>query len=243
VQRDKIALIEKGIPFEAKNEDLTNRTPEYTALYMSLSADEHTTTKVPLLEHGDPGSADYVKLIESNVILDYIEDVWGSVGLRLRPTDPKDAAAVRMFLEHFGKMSPFALVMGNSQEVLRQRLQDFVKGMKVVERCMQLYKKKDAEGDFLLGADFSYAECMAAPILVRGESWLKAHHGVDVRKLAVDLGLTHLSKWMEAVLARPSVTQTNPGGDIAADVKIVHPEWFTCEDKLEFTVSNGEIVF
>lgn len=243
MQRDKIALIEKGIAFEEKNVDLKNRPPEFIELYQSMCPDVSATAKVPIMEHGDRGSEDYVKIIESNVILDYIEDVWGDVGVRLRPNNPKDAAAVRMFNESFGKMGPFGLVSGESIEVLQKKLVEFAKGMQIVDRCLQLYKKRDADGDLLLGADFSQAECMAAPILVRGIAWLKGIRGLDVQKLSDDLGLVHLSRWMAAVLSRPSVIKTTPTGDLAQSIKQVHPEWFKCEDKLVYTVSNGQIVF
>lgn len=243
MQRDKIALVEKGIPFEEKNEDLTNRSPEYTELYLSMCPDPNTTTKVPLLEHGEPGSDDYVKVIESNIILDYIEDVWGDVGTQLRPKNPADAAAVRMFNESFSKMSPFGLVTGASQEDLQKKLCEYVKGMRIVDRCLQLYKKKDVEGNLLMGSNFSQAECMAAPILVRSAAWLKDIRGVDIQTLAKSLGLAHLDRWMETVLSQPSVKKTTPPINLAENIKNVHPDWIKCDDKIVFQVCDGELVF
>merc|ERR1719188_111884 len=88
VQRDKIALIEKGIPFEEKQVELAaeKRSQEFLDMYASMALDpkasEKKLGKVPILEHGEPGTPEYVKLIESNVIMEYIEDAWGDVGHR-----------------------------------------------------------------------------------------------------------------------------------------------------------------
>lgn len=240
VQRDKIALVEKGVHFEEKNVDLSNKSKEYLDLYGSLSPDPAASAKVPLLEHGEPGTSDYVKLIESNVILEYIEDVWGAEGPRLRPTDPKEAAAARMFAETFSRMMPWPLIRGDSKDALIAALKDYAKGMSVVERSLELYGKDG--GDFLLGADFSVAECMTAPFVVRSIGWLKEIRGVDVVKLCEDLGHARLTRWMKAVLSRPSVLQTSKTFD-PAGLKKVHPDWIKCDATLEFSISDGELVF
>lgn len=242
MQRDAIALIEKGIPFERKNFDLTNRTPEFIELYTSMCPDTDATAKVPILEHGERGSNDYVRIIDSPVILEYIEDVWGDVGVRLRPTDPKDAAAVRMFNESFNKMQPWGLLKAENQKELQEELGEYVKGMRIVDRCLQLYKKRDAAGDLLMGTNWSQAECMAAPILVRSAAWLKDIRGVELIKLAKDLGLQLLAKWMETVLSRASVAKTIPPVDLSENIIKVHPEWIKCMDKINFTVTAGEVV-
>lgn len=226
-----------------KNVDLTNRTQEFIDFYKSMSPDETASAKVPILEHGEPGSEDYVKLIESNIILEYIEDVWGDKGPRLRPTNPMDAAGVRMFNESFGKMSPFGLIMGDSLEALQKKLQEMAKGMQIVDRCLQQYKKRNASGDFVMGLEFSQAECMAAPILVRAVDWLKGIRGVDMVQLAEDLALPYLVAWMRAVLSRPSVKETTPDVDLSENIKKVHPDWIKCEDKLTYKVVDGTLVF
>lgn len=225
-----------------KTVDLKNRPQEFIDFYKTMCPDETATAKVPILEHGEPGCEDYVKLIESNVILEYIEDVWGDKGPRLRPTAPVDAAGVRMFNDSFGKMSPFGLIMGATPEALQKKLQEMASGMRIVDRCLQQYKKRNATGDFLMGSDFSQAECMAAPILVRAVAWLKGIRNVDLIQLAQDLGLAHLSAWMSAVLSRPSVKETTPDVDLAEDIKKVHPDWITCEDKLTYKVVDGRLV-
>merc|ERR1712178_356284 len=111
--------------------------------------------------------------------------------------------------------------------------------MRNIDRCLEIYGKK--EGDFLMGSLFSMAEVFAAPMLHRSQVWFKENRGIDLRQLAVDLGLTRFTKWMDAVLARPSVTKTSiitPGG-----LKKAHPDWALGEEKVLYSVSNGEIVF
>jgi len=43
-----------------------------------------------------------VKLIESGVIVEYLEDAFHGEGPDLRPSHPREAAAVRMFNEAYG---------------------------------------------------------------------------------------------------------------------------------------------
>eukprot|EP00746_Dinoflagellata_sp_MGD_P013271 gnl/MRDRNA2_/MRDRNA2_128616_c0_seq1.p1 gnl/MRDRNA2_/MRDRNA2_128616_c0~~gnl/MRDRNA2_/MRDRNA2_128616_c0_seq1.p1 ORF type:complete len:152 (+),score=37.87 gnl/MRDRNA2_/MRDRNA2_128616_c0_seq1:446-901(+) len=148
-----------------------------------------------------------------------------------------------MFNDTFGKMSPWGLIRAENQKDLQIKFHEYVKGMHTVDCCLQMYKKRDVEGNLLMGSEFSLAECMAAPILLRAVATLKGIRGVDIQKLAKDLDLSHLAAWMDAVLSWPSVTKTTPPLDFAEDMKKVHPEWIKCEEKLEFTVSGGQIVF
>jgi len=246
VQRDKIALVEKGIPFEEKQVELAadKRSAEFLDMYASMALDPKARKKemgkVPILEHGEPGSPDYVKLIESNVIMEYIEDAWGDVGPRLRPRDPKAAAAMRMFSEAFSSMMPMKLIFGKSVEDLQGSLRAYVEGMRMADRCLQLYGLEG--GPFVLGADFSQAECMAAPFVMRADVHLQEFRGVDPKKLAVDLGCHRLHTWFCAVLNHPSVVKTSEGFD-PQGIKKVHPEWFSCDAHLTYKVVDGEVVF
>merc|ERR1711879_1106457 len=100
--------------------------------------DTSVSAKVPILEHGEPGTADYVKLIESGVILEYIEDVWGDHGARSRPSG-RDGAAVRMFNDAANGLAPWKLITGKDKAMLQQALKDLAKGMRSADRCLQLY--------------------------------------------------------------------------------------------------------
>jgi glutathione S-transferase/RNA polymerase-associated protein len=83
-QKVKIALAEKGIPFECRLPDfLSGHDPEFAAANPRL--------EVPALVDGD------TKVFDSSVILEYVEDRWPTPPL-LPPT-PAERARVRMLEE------------------------------------------------------------------------------------------------------------------------------------------------
>lgn len=81
-QKVKMALLEKGIAFEAEIPDTTD-TPEFRALSPRL--------EVPALVDGE------LRLFDSSVILEYIEDAWPEPALR--PVSAAERARVRMLEE------------------------------------------------------------------------------------------------------------------------------------------------
>ena len=65
----------------------------------------------------------------------------------------------------------------------------------------------------MLGEAFSTAEVVAAPWVERMALMLPHWRNVDVFALCDSHGLTLTSKWLRAVLARPSVVATSAGKD------------------------------
>ncbi len=82
-QKVKMALLEKGVDFEAKVPDLIAPDPEFVALSPRL--------EVPVIVEGD------VKLFDSSVILEYIEERFRDVPLL--PVMPAERARVRLIEE------------------------------------------------------------------------------------------------------------------------------------------------
>jgi glutathione S-transferase len=82
-QKVKIALLEKGVEFEAKVPNLDSPDPQFLALSPRL--------EVPVLVD------DEVQLFDSSVILEYIEDRWRDIPLL--PTKPAERARVRIIEE------------------------------------------------------------------------------------------------------------------------------------------------
>jgi RNA polymerase-associated protein len=83
--RVRIALAEKGIPYDAVAIDLSDR-PDW--LY-----EKNPTGRVPVLEEGDWA------LPESAVILEYLEERYPEPPLL--PADPADRAEVRLLIDRF----------------------------------------------------------------------------------------------------------------------------------------------
>src|SRR5262245_29351580 len=87
VQRAVIALTDKGVAFERSDIDLAN-TPDWSLKLYPLG-------KVPVLVVMCDGSE--VALFESNVICEYIEDVFPQT--KLHPQDPLKRAEHRAWME------------------------------------------------------------------------------------------------------------------------------------------------
>ncbi|KAL0399536.1 UNVERIFIED_CONTAM: Glutathione S-transferase U25 [Sesamum radiatum] len=87
--RARIALEEKGLSYEYREEDLPNKTP----LLMEMNP---IHKKVPILIHkGKP-------ICESLIIVEYIDDVWSDRALLL-PSDPYEKAQARFWADFIDK--------------------------------------------------------------------------------------------------------------------------------------------
>ncbi|KAK4439061.1 Glutathione S-transferase U25 [Sesamum alatum] len=87
--RARIALEEKGLSYEYREEDLPNKTP----LIMEMNP---IHKKIPILIHnGKP-------VCESLIIVEYIDDVW-SDRAQLLPSDPYEKAQARFWADFIDK--------------------------------------------------------------------------------------------------------------------------------------------
>ena len=91
--RVKIALAEKGIKYEYKEEDLKNKSP----LLLEMNP---INKQIPVLIHnGKP-------VCESLIIVQYIDEVWNDES-RFLPSDPYQRAQARFWADFVDKKVPF----------------------------------------------------------------------------------------------------------------------------------------
>ena len=91
----RIALAEKGIKYEYKDEDLRNKSP----LLLQIKP---VHKKIPVLIHnGKP-------VCESLIAVQYIEEVWNDRS-PLLPIDPYQKAQARFWTDYVDKRYPFVL--------------------------------------------------------------------------------------------------------------------------------------
>lgn len=181
----KIALIEKGVPFE---EELVWTSQKDEMLARSPLG------KVPFIEtpHGN--------LSESSVINEYLEDAWPASPLA--PADPWQRAKLRelvnlldMHLElHARRLYPGAFFGGTvSDETREQVKKELDKGVRALARLVKF-------SPFIAGDRLTYADCAAfvhLPLISASTKWA---YGADI--LA---GIEGVKPYLAMMKTRPAV--------------------------------------
>jgi glutathione S-transferase len=150
--RARIALAEKGLPYDAVEIDLEDR-PAW--LYL-----KNPTGTVPVLEE-DEG----LVLPESQVILEYLDERFPEPPLL--PPDPAERALARLVMGRFDKLSDAYYALRRADERARPWL-----GRQVAELEAVL-----EERPFLTGRRFGLADIAYAPWFLRMPKQLDFHPG------------------------------------------------------------------
>ena len=179
VQRAAIALDEKGVAFERIDIDLENKPDWFKAI--------SPRGKVPVLRVDD------VSLVESLVILEYIDERFGPSTL---PDEPLARARLRMWSELSNDlMAGLYGIMTAPTPLVRQRA--VARTRDVLERFEQV-----VVGPWFDGATLTQVDFAAGPALVRLqrlEAWLE---------LELFAGLPRVRAWADAIARRPAFADT-----------------------------------
>jgi len=182
--------------------DLQNKPENFTQLYLKACADGGARAKVPMLEVQD---GDTTTLIESMVVLEYLEDIAPE---RL---NAKSRANARLFATLFQPALSYIPILkaepGSDDEAAA--IDALRTGLRAIDSYLTSHG--NAEGPFLLGERFSLAEAATAPFAQRFAAVLPGlRPDLDPQSLMRDDGLTRLASWLEAVCERESCVATLP---------------------------------
>jgi glutathione S-transferase len=209
----RLALAEKGLPFESHLLDL-RRGDQKNAAYLALNP----AGVVPTLVH------DHSIIHESSVILEYIEESWAISALM--PAQPAERANVRLWLRRVDALheacsilsscvklaalretpTAAALVLARTPDpdkrARQQRLIDLGFDAPDLARAIASYRVFCREADealghkpFLSGTDMGLADCAALPYL---------HRVATLGMAALWVNLPACADWFARLSARPS---------------------------------------
>lgn len=182
-QRAAITLLEKGVPFERLNIDLSAK-PDW---FLALSP----TGKVPLLKVRQPDGQDAV-LFESMVICEYLNETQD--GSSMYPEDPLARARHRGWIEFATQTMTdgwlfLHAVDAPAADTRRTAFRD----------RLQKLEAELGEGPYFSGTSFSLVDAVYAPLF--------RYFGIinPAISQAVFEGLPRVSAWRTALASRPSV--------------------------------------
>lgn len=188
VQRSAIVLLEKNVPFERVNVDLSAK-PEW---FLALSP----TGKVPLLKVRRANGEDAL-IFESMVICEYLNETQD--GDSLYADDALERARQRAWIEFSTSM------LGNAWQFLNatdQAIADNKRG--VFREQLERIESELSSGPYFSGTEFSMVDAVYAPIF-RYFSIIDSSVSEAIFK-----GLPRVSAWKAALAKRESVKAAVP---------------------------------
>lgn len=213
-QRAWIALVEKDLPFDHKIVSLQDKPKDFTDLYAEINPDSAASAKVPILVDEDG-----TRVIESMVVVEYLDDKYPEQGQRLLPQAAADRAKVRLFAQMFGdKLTPsmFALLRADTKAGVAEAADKMGQALEVLDKLLRTHGSQEG-GDYFLGGTYSMAETATTPFVKRAVVVLPQVRDYDVMAAIKEKGLDRLESWVKSSLARPSATGTGPSEESMVD--------------------------
>ncbi|PHT43700.1 putative glutathione S-transferase [Capsicum baccatum] len=183
--RLRIALAEKEVKYESKEEDLRNKSP----LLLQMNP---VHKKIPVLIHnGKP-------ICESIIAVEYIDKVWKDKA-PLLPTDPYERAQARFWADYIDKKffdsgRKIWTTKGEEQEAAKK---DFIECLKVLEGAL-------GEKPFFGGDNFGFVDVA----LIGFYSWFFAYETCG--NFSTEAECPKFVTWAKRCMQRDSVAKSLP---------------------------------
>ncbi|XP_057506037.1 probable glutathione S-transferase isoform X1 [Actinidia eriantha] len=183
--RVQIALEEKGVEYEYKEEDLINKS----ALLLKMNP---IHKKVPVLIHnGKP-------VCESSIAVQYIDEVWKDK-FPLLPSDPYQRAQARFWADYIDKKIYDAgrkvwTTKGEDQEVGKE---EFIDCLKVLEGAL-------GDNPYFGGEEFGFVDVSLVPFYC----WFYGYETCG--NFSIEAECPKLIAWAKRCMERESVSKSLP---------------------------------
>ncbi|XP_059661328.1 probable glutathione S-transferase [Cornus florida] len=183
--RVRIALAEKGIEYERKEEDLSNKSP----LLLKMNP---VHKKIPVLIHnGKP-------VCESLIIVQYIDEVWKHKA-PLLPSEPYPRAQARFWADYIDKKIYDAgkkiwTTKGKEQEAAKE---EFIECLKVLEGVL-------GDNPYFGGEKFGFVDVALVPFY----SWFYAYETLG--NFSIESECPQLVAWAKRCMEKESVSKSLP---------------------------------
>ncbi|XP_074310347.1 putative glutathione S-transferase [Silene latifolia] len=139
-RRVEIALKMKGLDYEFIEEDLDNKS-DHLLMYNPVHK------KIPVLVHnGKP-------VVESSLIMEYIDETWKENGLPLLPTDPYERAQVRFWAKFIDDK-----MVASVRAALLRRGEDSEKAKEEMEEILKVVESEITKRDLFGGEKLSFLD-------------------------------------------------------------------------------------
>eukprot|EP01097_Dermamoeba_algensis_P004658 TRINITY_DN3010_c0_g1_i1.p1 TRINITY_DN3010_c0_g1~~TRINITY_DN3010_c0_g1_i1.p1 ORF type:complete len:229 (-),score=20.16 TRINITY_DN3010_c0_g1_i1:336-1022(-) len=186
------AAQEKGLPFEYIDMPVEDTKPEW------FKKEVNPRGTIPVLKVGDQ------VVLESSIILEYLEEAYPNIGVSFYPRDPIIRSQVRFFVDTFSQFAPTCIcLLKNTDPTKKECLQKaVVDKLRPVVALLMLYYNR---GPYFLGEQFSMAEISSIPFLERLSLTMSTWHNFDI--FAAD-PTGRLKIWFKASTSREAYQKT-----------------------------------
>ncbi|KAK9074128.1 hypothetical protein SSX86_006725 [Deinandra increscens subsp. villosa] len=184
--RVKIAMEEKGIPYEYIEEDLFNKSS-------FLSSINPVHKKVPVLLHN------HKPICESLNILEYIDETWSDRSPSFLPSDPHQRAQARFWADFIDKELYEA-----SKKIYRGNGEQQVVGKNEVLRILKLVEGKIGDKPFFGGDNLGLVDITLIPFYSRFYTW------ETFGNFSIEDECPSLVAWAKRCLQKESVAKSLP---------------------------------
>lgn len=181
--RVRIALAEKGIQYEYKEENLVNKSP----LLLQMNP---IHKKIPVLIHnGKP-------ICESLIIVEYIDEVWKDKS-PLMPCDPYKRAQARFWADYVDKK-----IYDGGKKIWSSKVEDHATANKEFIECLKVLEGELGDKPYFDGENFGFVDMALIPYY----TWFPAYEKFG--KFSIEAECPKFVSWAKRCMQKESVSKS-----------------------------------